>query len=512
MLSAWTERARALAVPLGEAIDPAWGVSPSTLWGWKRAFDAKGLVGLLPSWRGPASSIPQRCWDIFRGIYLDQNRPSATDAYERMLTIYTRETEGDVTGVPDVSAFRRRLSEIPEAAILLYREGQKAYYDRAEPFLTRSYDCIPAGDQFIADHHPLDFAGRMADGRAGRFWVTAWIDRRSGKLIGRALCERPSTDSVLASFAAAVSAHGCPLEAWMDQGKDFGSKAFAGTTKCERRQARRIRETFGKGVLDESRVRPLMVELGVEPHFSLPYNARAKAIERTFGVLARTFSKGWPSYLGHNTLVKPESAARAWNNPSSLPDYEQVLAELDKWIVAINAREHKSGRLRGLSSDDAWEKFRGDVRPVRADLLPILALRQENPQLVKRNGVCLFGRLWYWNQQLTLHLGREVVVRYNPGDLSRVWIFDIEGKLLVEVERSELANVSRQDVGAAMAAQRRARRAVRTQFAPPPVIWKTQTAAAAAPSAAVPSARAGRSEFDMNDLDGELIEGLDKTG
>ena len=44
ILSDWQQRARALGIKLSEAVDPAWAVSASTLWGWKRRFEAHGLV------------------------------------------------------------------------------------------------------------------------------------------------------------------------------------------------------------------------------------------------------------------------------------------------------------------------------------------------------------------------------------------------------------------------------------------------------------------------------------
>ncbi|HUT25372.1 MAG TPA: Mu transposase C-terminal domain-containing protein [Sumerlaeia bacterium] len=517
ILDQWRRRARVQGVRLRDAVDPAWGVSTSTLWRWRRFYRAEGLAGLIPRWTGPAPAIPDGAWDIFRGIYLDQNRVSAQFAYERMLAIYEAKG-GDVAAVPRVSAFRRRLKTEPEAALILFREGRKSYYDHAEPFLSRTYD-MPAGDHYVADHHMLDFLARTASGRPGRLWITAWRDMRSTKIVGWAVCEKPSTDSVLAAFAAAVTRNGCPKEAWMDRGKDFESKEIAGATKKERRKARSALspskgKPWGKPEIDEGWVAPIMAELGVDCHYSIPYNARAKPIERTFRTLADRFARQWPSYVGPATDKKPETAKEFLKAGAVLPDVLEVSRALDEWIAWFNARVKKGGRLKGLSPDAAFEKFRGDVRPPRESLIPVLAMRTEKQQ-VKRNGVSILKGLFFWNEHLHVErLGAWVVVRYNPADLSRVFVFDLDGSLFTTVERSDLDNVSRQDVGKAMARQRRAKKLLRERYAPQPVDWKYSVGNAAPPptgSTATKVPRGGRG-FDLSTLDQELMAGLEETG
>jgi len=509
----WESRAARFSRALADSIDPHWGVSARTLWRWKKSNASHGLLGLLPRWRGPASSIPEEAWAVFISVYLDQNRPSAEDAYERALLAWAADHAGDVTAVPSVSAFRRRVKDMPAAALLYYREGPKAYSDRAEPFLTRDFEEIAAGDEFDLDHHPLDFYARMENGKPGRFSVTAAQDMGSRKWVGWSLVETPSTDSILATLASAVARYGAPKIAWMDNGKDFRGREIAGGAK---------RGRFDKAQIDETRVTPICAELGIDPHFVKKYSGRSKPIERGFRNIADRFSKWWESYCGRSTATRPEDARYWYRHPELLPAKAIVLEKLNEFLEAEDNRPHRGAGMNGRTPNEVWEACRGEIRPVDPARLAFLALRQARPQKVKRNGVCLFSKLWYWNEKLTFHLEKSVVVRYDSADLSRVWVFDHDGRLLEEVERSDLAGVSRKDIGKAISRQRRTGRMVREAYAPEGRDWKYNVAAAASeppfdgaqgpePVEGRPAGKRSRA-VDLEQLDRELMEGLSETG
>jgi len=502
----WHRRAEKLAVSLADAWDEELGASAATLWRWKRAYDEGGLLSLVPGWRGPRQRIPKKAWKHFLGVYLDPNRPSAELAYEETLLFWAGENGGDISDIPSLATFRRRLTErVPEAALIRYREGPRAFSDKAEPFLTRRFDEIPAGAEWFFDHHQFDFAARSPNGKACRLWVTGCADLRSRKILGWAIVEKPSTDSILAAFAAGVRAFGAPRRVWMDNGKDFRSKEVSGG----RRKKRRSR-TFGKPRLDERRITPFTKELEIDVHFTRPYSGRSKPIERLFGTLARTFSKRWPSYVGASTSERPESADRLWKKPSALPDLADVCARFSEWVNRYNARPHRGRQMKGLSPDEVFEAERVELRRVSEQRLSVLALRQARPQKVKRNGVSLFaGKVWYWNEGLIEHFGREVVVRYQPSDLSKVWVFDARGRYLAAVERSDLENVSRRDLAAALRRAKKSAALVR-EFKPDCVPWKYQVAAGEPGPAPAPRKKAaGGESFDVSKLDRELLSNLE---
>jgi transposase InsO family protein len=500
LLHAWQRRTAEMAVPLEAAVNPAWGVPVRTLWRWKDRYAAFGIDGLLPRWGGPETMIPEELWLAFLGVYLDLNQPSVQLAYERALIIYAEAHAGDVTDAPSVTAFHRRVRRLPRATLILQREGRKAYYDKAEPYLLPDRSALRANDQWVFDHHLLDFYCRDENGKPCRLWVTFALDVASRFVAGWQVCAKPSTDSILATLASGVRKYGAPWQGWMDNGKDFSSKEVSGGG----------RRQFGKPRLEEGKVQPMTEALGIEVHFSLPYNARAKRVERSFKTLANRFSREWKSYCGNSPTNRPETAAYYWAHPSECPSIHDVISRLAEWIDWYHKRVHAGRGMKRRTPEQVFALGQDAARRVDSSALSVMALRQARPQTVKRNGVSLFGDLWYWNAELHTHLGETVIVRYDSADLSRVHVFDVDGRQIATVERSELDGVTRADVGKALATQRRARKAAAASLAPR-VDWKYGIDKDA-PTPTEARSRASQNAQDMSALDDELGNALANAG
>jgi putative transposase len=95
----------------------------------------------------------------------------------------------------------------------------------------------------------------------------------------------------LRAFKRGCETYGPPDAVKIDNGKNYDSEMWTGTTKKKRKALK-------KGYLDEKRIAGLYGKLGINVSFAIPYNAKAKPIERFFATLddqfVRTMDPGNP--------------------------------------------------------------------------------------------------------------------------------------------------------------------------------------------------------------------------
>lgn len=122
---------------------------------------------------------------------------------------------------------------------------------------------------------------------------------RSRKFVSWMVCENPSSSTIIASFAKAAldPAIGLPKEIYIDNGRDYCSKEFAGTGHRTRKSA-----------ADADKVKTMLESLQVDVHFALPANGRAKVIEREFRVVAEEICREFPTWCASKRRSSGKSA------------------------------------------------------------------------------------------------------------------------------------------------------------------------------------------------------------
>src|SRR5690606_31684385 len=90
--------------------------------------------------------------------------------------------------------------------------------------------------------------------------------------------------------------YGVPREILIDNGKDYKSIAFSGG------KPRKASVTVDLSERDRSVCRLL----GVIVHYAIPYNAKAKPIERDFRKVKEWFGMYLPGYRGGHAKERPE--------------------------------------------------------------------------------------------------------------------------------------------------------------------------------------------------------------
>lgn len=381
----------------------------------KRLLDQRGKTA-------GRSSVNESDFKYFKSLYLKEGAPSLYSCWLSTLGHF-RESNPSLTAedFPSPKSFERRLKrEVPEQSIFLSRHGKSAWNRKYAQYVDRDYSTLRAGECSVGDHHQLDVAARLPDGRVVFPWFTAWADFKSTKFLGWSLHpEDPNSDHIFEAFYLHAKDHGLPNDVYIDNGKDYRCRDFSGGRRVHKVQ------------IDELRAASLLGHLNIIAHFSLAYNAQAKIIERSFLKVKELFSKHMIGYRGGNAQERPEVLKQEINRNQILP-WDQYRKIFDSFILEVFNRLPSEGKaLQGLSPDQLWEKDRIPKRVVAAEALVLLCKRTSRPMKVGRNGVYDSEfEFTYWAEFMSGIKGSKVYLRRDPKDLREAWVFSQEDEYL----------------------------------------------------------------------------------
>jgi transposase InsO family protein len=427
----WSPAARAILQewscpdPLVLAVRPSWADpgTPATLYRHAKRLDEIGILALLPD--APKASRPddRRLCRLPAEVIEEIKRlrlvrfPSATLAslYRKLVAKY-----GD--DAPSESTFKRLLrSNVSRAELVLARDGKRAFNARAGAHLTRSYDALDVGEWFCGDEHQFDVmvVNPYRDGALDRPWLTAFTDLRSRALIGWTISFDHNTETIIEAFihgvrpkrdASFANLCGLPKAMYIDNGKDYRSARFE----------------------------LMLAQNGVEVHHALPFNAKAKNVERQFGTLCSQFSRDQVGYFGNKPSDRPgrfpELVAQheRWlaNKPGAktpfmtLAQFKQVFSD---YVIAALQRESDglyewdTGRARSPLA------VAGDRREAprvpRHEVLEYLAMPRFERTV--RRGQIKIDNFFYRHEAL-LNLGygeQKVLCRRSPADITELYVY-----------------------------------------------------------------------------------------
>ncbi len=439
------------------------GLAFRTLQRWIRAYDRDGIAGLIDKRRGtPGHGQPfsLEAQKRLKQLYLHGNKRDLTTCWN--IVVY--EGKKNKWQVPSYDCVRRWVNEnIPMPARVLYREGEAAYTAKCEPYILKDWDSIPPGSVWVGDHHQLNVWVRHR-GRWIRPWITAWMDMRSRKVMGHFLAPSPNQGTILQALRRGVLEHGLPDSVKIDNGRDYDSQLFTGTTKQKRRRV------LKKGALEEAGLSGLFNQLSIDVSFALPYHAKSKSIERFFDTLDRQLCKSIPTYCGKDTAQKPQDLNAYLKDEAALAEaftIPTLALRLDRWIAAYDNLPHKGEGMNGATPNEVFAT-RTSKRMAKKDSLDLLLRVWSQPLKVGKNGV-RFRHMYYgqYNERLVRYQGRSVRVSYDPDDLRRVHVYDAETwEFLTVAEQADFVRygaVKDEDLREAMKEKARATRVVRKE-------------------------------------------------
>ena len=109
---------------------------------------------------------------------------------------------------------------------------------------------------------------------------------RSRTVVGYCITAAPNSTTILQAFRSGCQTYGPPDAVKIDNGKDYDSELFTGTTKKRRRLETK---------LDETNITGLYAMMAIAVSFAIPYHPQSKAIERWFDTLEGQFVRTRPT-------------------------------------------------------------------------------------------------------------------------------------------------------------------------------------------------------------------------
>jgi len=374
--------------------------------GWRRHGTNK--------WR--PRTISREAQEEFLRCYLRPERPSVTLSMHAARMILANQ------GVAEESSdatWRRWLKDFEkhhQHVLVLAREGEKAYRDKIGTYITRDDSLLEVGQVLVADGHDLNFnILHPQTGKPVRMKLILFFDWASRMPVGWQIMPTENSIAIQAALRNAILTLGkIPQCVYLDNGKAFKSRVFTETNPD-------LRDLAG-----------LYARLGIATAFAMPYNARAKVIERYFLTLTAQFERLMPTYCGSSIADKPawmarnEKMHRAWHMARTqgwVPNVREAAHMLSLFFQWYGNQPHEG--LNGRKPLEVLDAGRGpgvDPHDLNAQFLWLKKVRPSRCRItlytVEYESDCLHG------------LSGDVIVRYDTSDLSVVHCYTTDGAYL----------------------------------------------------------------------------------
>ena len=399
----------------------------STFYAWlseSKSGNPEKLIDKRGGWNRGKSTIPEYYANYFKDLYLQQTKPSINSCYEATITEASK--NGDI--IPGLKAFRNYVDHLDSALITRMREGEKAFTDKCLPYTERDYTLLQPNQYWVSDHHLWDVFVRIPDEKGGwklaRPWGSYWMDMRTRKFMSSIVrVEAPNADIVLCSFALGVEHFGIPYGVRLDNGKDYKARDMfypEGHYIVSEEEKERIFDSLASNL-----------DLAVT--YAIPYNAKAKPIERAFRTHESKFGKLFPSYAGSDAKQRPEDLKNM--DIMDVITLEDFIALHNQYIYEIyNESPHSGDGMFGKSPNQVYCETLSSIRTASKEALFFALMRVKGSRTVQRNGIT-FGKAHYYNDKCIKHLGKKVYARYNPGAPDILYIFDADKNYLFDAHK-----------------------------------------------------------------------------
>lgn len=394
-------------------------VSVKSFYRYRKAYEEEGLTALIPNYgnRRGESKCEDEDYRLFESLYLKQSRPTAESCWNIVRGQAYKEGR-DVSDFPTARTFLFKLEkEHSESTIYFARRGEEAWNKKYADYANRDKSDIAANACWVGDHRVIDlFVVNEETGKIFRPWCTAWMDFKTNKFISVYNHEAdPNSDHIFQSFKWGIEKFGRPDSIYIDNGKDYRSKDFAGGRKQHI-------------IDDEGEARTLVSLMGIQAHFSLPYNAQSKNIERAFRGFIEYLEKHLPGYTGSHPKDRPEATNELVKKPEELMTFKQFDRLFNQFIFEVLNKKASQGKeLQGRSPDEAFYAEYKKKIAVRPEALRMLCMRTSRDATIMRNGV-KDGELgkYYYAEWMMGFKGTKVYLRRDIKSYQEAWVFAAE--------------------------------------------------------------------------------------
>ncbi|SCW56084.1 Mu DNA-binding domain-containing protein [Sphingobium faniae] len=226
-----------------------------------------------------------------------------------------------------------------------------------------------------------------------------------------------------------------------------------------------LKVDHGSGFINASIIASLDA-VGIKLDPCLPGHPEDKPhIERVFGTFNRERASMLKGFLGHNVAQAQQLRARAKKEKGRAVieagiDSAELQRILDAWVDGTYHQRRHS--MIGMPPMEKWQRSPEPARSAPPEsILKIAFSAVIGPSMVTKRGVrWKNGR--YWADTLVPFMGKQVMLRWDEGDLGALYVFDEAGEYIdtaVNVERAgfsqrEMALAARREMANLINAQR----------------------------------------------------------
>ena len=348
--------------------------------------------------------------------------------------------------VKTVARYVKHLMNRPgaESARYLAANGLREWKNKKMVKARRDATPLEVMEYVIGDEHTFDFwvQATMPNGKikAVRPKLVAWMDMKSRAILGDVACIDANSQILKESLVKMIYAEnepgGVPKILHIDNGKDYTGRTMTGQNRKERGiELRFDSETVG-----------FYQSIGIqEVGRSLPYQPWDKPIERLFRTVCDKFSRWFKSYTG--TLTGSKTYAKRQKDVDGMLERGELLTMeefFEIWTDWKNNHYHKREHSGLKNAGEKWvtpaDMFANGPRYEKAAPpreYAAMLLMKADTALVRNQGIQKFGTL-YTDYELCKYVGQKVGVKWDIDDVTKLYVFDGEGRKICEAVSAHL--------------------------------------------------------------------------
>lgn len=397
-------------------------VSTRTVWRKLLAVDSKGLKGLHRASRsdkGRRRKLSQDLQEVIEGLFLKSPKPTVMWVWEQVVEACTRKQ----MKLPSYSLVAEVCRQLDRRLKVLAHDSDEAYEKEFDQIIRRQ--AKRPNEMWQVDHKELDIWVTDEFGRTGKVWLTAITDDFSRVVMGYFLGVGAANSMRIAlAMRQAIwrkdderwPVSGIPDILYTDRGRDFKSTHIEQVCADLKIKVVRTRRRKPRG--------------------------RGK-IERFFRTVDLRFT-----HKRKNDKTKPVSLSG-------------LESEFHEWLMTeFHQKKHKGIKTAPMVK---WAEGKCLPRlPESLDALDLMLHKVGRPRKMWPEGIRFKNRR-YSHLLLTQAHGEEFTIRFDPRDLSSIWVYEQEGKLLCKAVDADLVG-SEQELSDVMARNARTKRELKTKI------------------------------------------------
>ena len=398
-------------------------------------------VGSFPSLTDEQKAVIENIWF---DKHFAANLGTIEMLYEKFEEIAEARAWEGYPSIKTVARYIKHLMDTPgaESARYLAANGSREWKNKKMLKAKRDATTLEVMEYVIGDEHTFDFwvqwtapNGKI---KAVRPKLVAWMDMRSRAIVGDVACIDANSQTLKESLVKMIYGEpgGVPKILHIDNGKDYTSKGMTGQNRKERKiEFQFDAETVG-----------FYQSIGIqEVGRSLPYQPWDKPIERLFKTVCDKFSRWFESYVGtltgSKTYAKRQKDVERMLERGELLTMEEFFAAWTDWKNnKYHTREHRGLKDAGEKWVTPIEMYENGPRYMKAapprEYAAMLLMKADTAR-VGNQGITKFGTL-YTDYELCHYIGQTVGIKWDIDDVTKLYVFDQEGRRICEAVSAEL--------------------------------------------------------------------------